>query len=407
MTTFRSFLTESTALKNDHMPHLEDLMLLYGKPGFDTMLVVLRELQKTVIDSKKASREISVSVKWDGAPAIVFGPDPVDGQFFVSTKSALNQSPKIAKTHSEIEERWSNQLVKDVLHQALDELPALQSPIVLQGDVLFADAMPYHVEHLEGLDYIVFTPNALTYALPVRDYDHRQFVFGIALHTMYQGDLTNMQSRPINLDTYLTLAHAERVWTVNGLNDMSRISAMSSDDQFDLHNALTQIVQLVANDFDFSIFRILSEGGLDELIKQYQNSLIRAGKTLNPLAMADDLWRFITEKRDKAVNSRKTARGQGNVQLKYELALNAAMLNRNSLYQFFALYQQVMAVKDMIIDHLNKAVKIPTFLKTPDGYKRTAPEGFVVTLRSGEMVKLVNRAYFSRLNFGVQTWHQE
>ena len=54
----------------------------------------------------------------------------------------------------------------------------------------------------------------------------------------------------------------------------------------------------------------------------------------------------------------------------------------------------------MIIRKLQRAEGIGTFLRTPNGYRVTAPEGFVAIDRiSGKALKLVDRLEFSRANF--------
>ena len=55
-----------------------------------------------------------------------------------------------------------------------------------------------------------------------------------------------------------------------------------------------------------------------------------------------------------------------------------------------------------IIDKLEQAKSIGTFLETEDGLQTTAPEGFVAVDRiSNNALKLVNRLEFSKANFTV------
>jgi hypothetical protein len=54
----------------------------------------------------------------------------------------------------------------------------------------------------------------------------------------------------------------------------------------------------------------------------------------------------------------------------------------------------------IVIDQLNKIQGIGTFLKTPTGFKVTAPEGYVaINAKSGQAIKLVDRLGFSFANF--------
>ena len=64
-----------------------------------------------------------------------------------------------------------------------------------------------------------------------------------------------------------------------------------------------------------------------------------------------------------------------------------------------ASYISLQTAKTMIIKKLQRAENIGTFLRTPNGYRVTAPEGFVAIDRIGKALKLVDRLEFSRANF--------
>ena len=55
----------------------------------------------------------------------------------------------------------------------------------------------------------------------------------------------------------------------------------------------------------------------------------------------------------------------------------------------------------MVIRKLQQAEGIGTFIRTPNGYRVTAPEGFVAIDHVGKALKLVDRLEFSRANFTV------
>ena len=123
------FLSEQ---KNTHMTHIEDRVLYGGVDGTRQAINALREL-RDVLGGKHAG---SVSVKWDGAPAIFAGTDPSDGQFFVAKKGIFNKNPKVYKTTAEVDADASGDLA-DKLKQALALLPSIGIKGVIQGDFLF------------------------------------------------------------------------------------------------------------------------------------------------------------------------------------------------------------------------------------------------------------------------------
>ena len=71
------FVSYYILMKNTHLEHPEDT-ILYNRESFDKMLQFLRD------------RSSTATVKWDGAPAIVFGTN--EGKWFVGTKSVFNLS---------------------------------------------------------------------------------------------------------------------------------------------------------------------------------------------------------------------------------------------------------------------------------------------------------------------------
>ena len=56
----------------------------------------------------------------------------------------------------------------------------------------------------------------------------------------------------------------------------------------------------------------------------------------------------------------------------------------------------------MIIRKLETIRSIGTFVRTDDGFRITAPEGFVAVDHIGKALKLVDRLEFSRQNFTAQ-----
>jgi hypothetical protein len=67
----------------------------------------------------------------------------------------------------------------------------------------------------------------------------------------------------------------------------------------------------------------------------------------------------------------------------------------------------IVDAKIKILNKLNsiKQLGMSTFVKTKDGYKVTAPEGYVVADSSQSAVKLVDRLEFSFNNFtAMKAW---
>ena len=131
-----------------------------------------------------------MTVKWDGAPAIICGViNPENGKFFVGTKSVFNVNPKINYTTGDIEKKNHSGELANKLSIALRELAKLNISGILQGDFLFSKS-DLKNESIDGENMITFTPNTITYAVPVASdigKRIRRARMGIVFHTSYSG----------------------------------------------------------------------------------------------------------------------------------------------------------------------------------------------------------------------------
>ena len=75
--------------------------------------------------------------------------------------------------------------------------------------------------------------------------------------------------------------------------------------------------------------------------------------------------------------------------------------NKIVLTKAVGLYTTLQNAKTFFIRKLEKGEKIGTYLQTEDGYKITAPEGYVAISNDRNAVKLVDRLSFSVANFNV------
>ena len=99
--------------KNTHLQHAEDLILLEGTDGAKRAIKMMKEMMTFL--SGKPGPKLSVTTKYDGAPAVICGIDPSDGKFFVGTKSVFAKNePKVCKSLSDIQ-RWYNGVLADKL----------------------------------------------------------------------------------------------------------------------------------------------------------------------------------------------------------------------------------------------------------------------------------------------------
>ena len=140
-------------MKNTHLQHPEDSILSGDLSVLDWFLA-----------------ESELSVKIDGAPAIVWGTNPQTKKFFVGTKSVFNKKIiKINETHDDIDRNHSG-VVADILHHCFDCLPSFDG--IVQGDFIGYG------------DDDTFCPNTITYIFP--EIIEQNII--IAPHTFYATD---------------------------------------------------------------------------------------------------------------------------------------------------------------------------------------------------------------------------
>ena len=166
-----------------------------------------------------------LSVKMDGAPAIVWGKNPATGNFFVGTKSVFNKVKiKINESHQDIDKNHTGE-VATILHKCFDYLPLTDG--IFQGDFI----------GLGGSDE--YTPNTITYKFD--DIVTEEII--VAPHTYYtaESDLRDAIAHPMNFiitDTFYCKIVQPRAYVWSG-------SYCSLDEQFELPPAMTAVMSLL------------------------------------------------------------------------------------------------------------------------------------------------------------------
>jgi len=137
-------------MPNKHLEHPEDSIIAGRR-------VALRAV-KELISTK------NLSVKWDGAPAIVFGINPSNRQFFVGTKSVFNKKrPKINYSPEDIDKNHKG-AVADILRLCFRHLPRYNRIIqcdwigVGGGSVYQPNTIAYHF-HTPVYSKIIVAPH--------------------------------------------------------------------------------------------------------------------------------------------------------------------------------------------------------------------------------------------------------
>ena len=399
MKNLSTFLTED---KNTHLEHLEDDILNNGMAGGQNAINFLSSLSDMLQGNVK--RPMNVTVKWDGAPAIFAGTNPENGKFFVGSKSIFNKTPKINYTVADVKKNHGTGGLAAKLIVALKYFPALNIPGIWQGDLLYTDD-ELGREDMDGERMVVFTPNTITYAVPdnsILGDTIKRSKIGVVWHTTYSGStMANLSAKfGANADT---LVKKRAVWSTD-----ATFRDTSGNVTFTVREAaqFQKILNMAGGSLKkaSSYLRIITqdknEWALSSRLKIFLNSYIRGGEQITDTKKV--VARFETYYADvlqKKIDSLKSPAGKKKWKLQKEAGIREYRQHKAALYFVVATYITLQTAKTMVIRKLERAKSIGTFLRTPDGFKVTAPEGYVAIDHIGKALKLVDRMEFSRANF--------
>jgi hypothetical protein len=138
-------------------------------------------------------------------------------------------------------------------------------------------------------------------------------------------------------------------------------------------------------------------------IKTYNNTKVREGQEIRDTrAHVNGLMKWVEDKLNKEIIAAKKAdTKEKRIKEKTEV-MRFYRTNAAQLKNIFDLMNMIIEAKLMIIRKLETIRSIGTFVRTDDGFKSTAPEGFVaVDKLKGNALKLVDRLEFSHQNFNA------
>jgi hypothetical protein len=246
-------------MKNTHLEHPEDTILTGDLSVLDWFV-----------------NPGTLSVKIDGAPAIVWGTNPATGNFFVGTKSVFNKKKiKINESHEDIDANHEGN-VAQILHSCFDHLPRVKT--IYQGDFI----------GFGGLNE--YTPNTITYQFG--DIVTQNII--IAPHTCYyaESDLRDAVAMP-----------DRSIWT-----DTETVKFVQPN-AYILHNqeSFADVEEVCNFARQMSTTATFVTDKEAAKIKQQLNACIRAGEEVNPEDFDCDinllrLWALVKSIKDDCLH---------------------------------------------------------------------------------------------------------
>ena len=390
--------------KNTHLEHLEDDIFNQGYTGAENSLNFLESL-RDMLSTGSGGSSTKVTVKWDGAPAIICGIDPETDLFFVGTKSVFAKTePKICYSHEEIDLWYAGTGVHPKLIAAYDYLSKLPITGVLQGDLLYTDTPPETT--MGGKRCYKFRPNTITYCVEKGTEMGDKVAkskLGIVFHTRYNGPTISSMASSFGVD----------VSGMQGVSDVAVFSAefqnvngmanLSPSEKIKLNNTLRVARRNLLRSRPF--LNVIGGGtktmDYSAMFKIYFNQVIKSGRMPSTSQqMAIGYKKFVTDRYNKEIDKKKTEKAKKDWTKRRDESIKYLNSNQSAIFATLSGFTNLIAAKEMIINKLKRIEGIGTFLEDEKGYKVTSPEGFVA-IKDGSAVKLVDRLEFSRANFTV------
>ena len=394
MFNFKGFLTQD---KNTHLEHLEDDIINRGAAGGDNAINFLKAVRNMLAGSGQGT---NMTVKWDGAPAIICGINPENGKFFVGTKSVFNVNPKINYTSRDISRNHGG-VVAQKLEVCLANLKRLNIKGILQGDLLFTNDLKAIT--IDGEKMISFTPNTITYAVPQNSNIGKRIAkakMGIVFHTQYSGKKMNSLSASFgtvtgssNRNIFLASAAYKETAVLFPKSELSKFDAQIRMAEGSLRKAAP-------------ILNLMSKNISDDLsigyrLKTYFNHFIRnSNSSMDKVSVMQKQFRdYFESVLQSEIDKRKTPKGKEKFIKAKKDGLQFIDRNRQALYFAIASHITLGVAKNTLLQKMSQVQSIGNFIRTSTGYRVTAPEGYVAVDKVAGAIKLVDRLEFSRQNF--------
>ena len=405
---FSQFLTESKEGANLHLEHLEDEVLNNGINGARNAINFLQSLRDML--AGHSTSKVSVTTKWDGAPAVFCGTNPDNGKFFVGTKGVFNANPKLNYTDADIDANHASEGLNAKLKVALRYLPKLGIKGILQGDMMFSKG-DIKTQTIDGEKYITFQPNTIVYAVPA-DAKLAQTMLaaqmGIVFHTSYTGKSMADLKASFNIDIK-NMTPTKDVWFRDAyFFDASGVATFTEQETKQITGILSNAGKTLQSINALNLNRISANDVILTYIKTFNNTKVREGQAIkNTTLHTAELVRWVEAKLNKDIaDAKKEETKQKRVKEKTEIMrfFRGAAADLRSIFDLMNL---IVDAKNMVVKTLQQIKQITgTFLKTDDGFKVTNPEGFVaVDKLKGNAVKLIDRLEFAHANFtAAKNW---
>ena len=370
---FKEVDKKNVALKESRIQHAEDLIFWEGSRGAIRAIEQLQSLSKSTQ---------SLTIKWDGSPAVVFGRNP-NGEFIFTDKSGFvakgydGRATNPADLKSAIAGRGKDPAKRKAQAQYASKMASvfdtLQQAVPENFQGYFVGDMLYFQTPKKSGDKFMFKPNVVEYAVNVNSDIGQQIAnskVGVVIHHTMTEDGKILPIKDLDMVQGSVLAIPPTT-----LNKKDPIQVKGLDQLKSLVNNSGAEIDKLLNKNKIAEMKLTD---LPNILYTYTNSKVDTG--LNKIG--EDFLRWLAA---SAVSQPK--------RIKIKEYVTA---NMKAFSKLWILVGGIMKVKDSIINQLDQAQGDITAIINgkPGG------EGYVLGSPEGN-IKLVKRSGFTKANRAI------
>ena len=226
---------------------------------------------------------------------------------------------------------------------------------------------------------------------------------GVVFHTSYTGKTISDMKASFNVDIG-KLSTTKDVWFRDAsFVDASGTATFTEEETKEITRVLSQAGSLFQQINPLALNRISASETILMQIKTFNNSKVREGQAIkNTTAHTNELIKTIETKLNQSVLEAKLEKTKKERIAKKNEIMRFYRSNASELKKIFDLQNLLVDAKLMIVRKLESIRDVGTFIRTDNGFRITAPEGFVAVDRiKGNAMKLIDRLEFAHANFNA------
>jgi len=260
---------------------------------------------------------------------------------------------------------------------------------------------------IEGETFTTFQPNTIVYAIPKGTKLEKiisSAKMGIVFHTSYTGKTISDLKASFNIDIS-RLKMTKDVWFRDAsFIDASGTASFTREETLKITEVLSDAGRIFNQLNSMTLNRIAASEVYKMQIKTFNNTKVRAGQAITNTSLhVTQLMKWVEDRLNKEIlSAKKSDTREKRLKEKNEV-MRFYRQNAEQLKLIFDLQNKIVDAKLMIVRKLEKMKQVAkTFIRTEDGFRITAPEGFVAVDRlKGNAVKLIDRLEFAHANFNA------